>query len=427
MDRPTTRKDADARGSRPLPHEAFVLPSRRSALDLCRGLVGDILPATSSVGPLLLTGDAGVGKTWLCRRLEAEAPTNARWVGVDLTPANTPIDLYRLLAHELGLADSCALTSGRVELIDFLAERQADGQRLTLVIDEAQNLAMPVWEEVRILANRLDRPGGFSRMVLVGQTSLARRFSTRPFAAIEARLALKIHLGPIDADEAVELVARFHPARDWSAEEIEAIHRDSGGNPRRILRKLGPVSTTRNHSAELLEIPVPEPVAPIEAARTRVEPSPIPARPALVQGPLMGPARPPIRVDENMIEVGWSPDDSVVSDDPGERVAHPSGGSAAIEGGEEAVLDHYAALQAWQEWTENQARRAQPSAISVEPANGSEPLSDDEIDDVDNIEEEADEMPLSRPDRTRVRIEKEQKFAPFGQLFSRMAQAHDSE
>jgi general secretion pathway protein A len=412
MDRPTTRKDADARGSRPQPHEAFVLPSRRPPLEICRSLL-DL--GAQPTGPILLTGDAGVGKTWLCRRLETEAPTHVKWVGVDLSPANTPVDLYRLISHEVGLSDSCASSTGRVELINFLTECHADGQRLTLIIDEAQNLSMPVWEEVRILANRLDRPGGFSRMVLVGQTSLARRFATRPFAAIEARLASKIHLGPIDADEALELVARSHPLRAWSADEVEVLHRDSGGNPRRILRKLGPIAETS------AEVTVTKEVPTIEVVRPKVES----LSTSLVPGPLTGPDRPPIRMDETSIEVGWSPDDSTDSTDPDDRTPRPAGSSSRTEDGEEAVLDHYAALQAWREWAENQARRAQPAAVPVEPMIGSKPLVG--VEDEDEIDEELDELPPLKTDRQRVRVEGEQKFAPFGQLFSRMSQSHDSE
>jgi hypothetical protein len=48
-------------------------------------------------------------------------------------------------------------------------------------------------------------------------------------------------------------------------------------------------------------------------------------------------------------------------------------------------------------------------------------------DDERDIEEDEDDLPLARPDRSRVRVEGEQKFAPFGQLFSRMAQSHDPE
>ena len=403
MDRPTTRKDADARGSRLSPHEAFVLPSRRPALELCR----EIQRSGPGAGPILLTGDAGSGKTWLWRVLETEAPVQARWIAVDLTPASGPADFYRLMAHELGLAEA---GSSRVELVEFLIERQSDGERLSLVIEEAHNLSAAVWEEVRVLANRFDRPGGFASMLLVGQTSLARRFSTRPFASIEARLAARVHLGPIDADEAKALLDHLRPGQEWPVDEVEARHRDALGNPRRMLRKLGPAAAKPVEPAGL------EPEAPVAPIRPVLE-SPSPA-------PLTGPAKPPIRVEDNMIEVGWSPEDVTP---PPVGMGQASTGSAGLaargEGNEEAVKDHYAALQAWREWTENQARRAQPAVGSLE----ADEIEADEI-EADEVDEIDDEGPSPSPaDRPKVRAEGEQKFAPFSHLFSRMAQAREPE
>ena len=409
------RKDAETRGSRPLTDEAFVLPSRRTALELGRSLLQcDTLPA-STIGPILLTGDAGVGKTWLCRRLEAEAPAQVRWISVDLSPSNRPVDLYRLISHELGLVDSSDESSRRLELLDFLTDRLADGRHYHLVIDEAQNLALPVWEEVKILANRLNRPGGFSRMVLVGQSILARRFTTRPFAAMEARLGAKIHLGPIDADEAAELVNHYGPGRAWSVAEVDALHRDSAGNPRQILRRLGPITVPRR------DLPVPKVVTTTVAKTTPAELAPAP----LVPGPLTGPDKPPIRVDENMIEVGWSPEETSTAAEADETEALASAALVGSAGGEEAVHDHYAALQAWREWTENQARMAVPPTAPVAARLGS--VDTDDVDYPDETEDDLDELPALMSDRSRVRVEGEQKFAPFGQLFSRMAQSHDSE
>ncbi len=346
MDRPTTGTDAHAQGSRLNPHEAFVLPSRRPALDLCRAT----LRTEAVTGPILVTGDAGVGKTWLWRRLESESPPSRRWIGVDLTPANDPGDFYRLIAHELGLLDpgSKASDVSRVGLVDFLAARHADEERITLVVEEAHNLSAALWEEVRVLTNRLGRPGGFSAIVLVGQTSLARKLATRPFAPIEARLAAKVHLGPIDADEAKEWLARLRPGREWPIDEVEVLHRDGAGNPRRMLRRLGPVAGLRSGRT---------PGSPCRPDRDRGPTSPRssqpPASPASPM-PLTGPVKPPIRVEENMIEVGWSPDDAPSPEDPA-----PSGrarsGDLDLAAGEEAVRDHYAALQAWREWSENQA------------------------------------------------------------------------
>src|SRR5260370_9251025 len=93
MDRPTTGTEADAQAPRIALREAFVLPSRRPALEVCRDAL--------AVGPVLLTGDAGVGKTWLWRHLGAESPPSRRWMGVDLTPAATPADFYRLVCPRL--------------------------------------------------------------------------------------------------------------------------------------------------------------------------------------------------------------------------------------------------------------------------------------------------------------------------------------
>ena len=415
MDRPTTRTDADEPGSRLGPHEAFVLPSRRPALDLCRDAIRAGSGKGAATGPVLVSGDSGVGKSWLWRRLEAEAFPSCRWIGVDLTPADDPDDFYRLIARELGLIEPGATgrAVSRVELIDHLAERQADGLRTALVVDEAQNVSPEIWEEVRVLANRLDRPGGFASMMLVGLTSLALRFSTRPFASIEARLASRVHLGPIDADEAADLLARLRPGREWPTDEVEALHRDAAGNPGRMLRRVVPtraIGPTAEPPARML--------ATLEARPTVVD-RPVPvASPA----PLTGPDRPPIRVEENMIEVGWSPDEapSPVGPDGGEP-AQRVGPSAAIPGGEEAVRDHYAALQAWQEWSDNQARRAQqPPGSHVEGRDFDDEMEIEEDDEVD-------ELPSPRPNRPTVRVEGEHQFAPFGQLFSRMAQPLEPE
>ena len=366
-------------------------------------------------GPVLLTGEAGVGKTWLWRRLESESSVGCRWVSVDLTPSDDPTDLYRLIGYELGLADPSwvqAPAVSRIGLVDFLASRQTDGEWFVLVVEEAHNLSTTLWEEVRVLANRLGQPGGFAAMFLVGQTPLALRFSTRPFAAIEARLGVRVHLGPIGVDEAATLLDRLRPGRGWSEDEVERLHRDASGNPRRLLRL-----AARLPGIEISPITGAivdgRPTSPAESGGGTVSPAlndqcPLPTPPQ----PLTGPDRPPIRVDENMIEVGWSPEDSPTPSQSAIGGMKPSTSEAT----EEAVSDHYAALQAWREWTDNQARRP-PSASTF--------LDDEPEYDEESEPDEPSPTPPIRSDRPIVRAEGEQKFAPFGQLFSKMAQARE--
>jgi len=435
MDRPTTRTEAVASGMRLDPVESPVLPSRRHAMNLCRSaLMGPPGQVGGSSGPVLITGDAGSGKSWLWRHLSADLATGTKWIAVDLTPCDEPADFYRLIGHELGLFDpgGAQSTTDRVALVNFLACRLADGERFHLVVEEAHNLSSDLWEEIRVLANRLGRSGGFASIWLVGQTSLGLRFSSRPFAAIEARLAARVHLGPIGVDEAGVLLRQAHPGREWHSDEVEKLHRDASGSPKRLLRLAEPFfESSKDQQFESAS----EPRSPLKESRSSLEPSLISApasemtaepsevgRKAMVAPlPLTGPARPPIQVDENMIEVGWSPEDTTPSEAEAQENRTRIGGSPRPDAGEEAVQDHYAALQAWREWSENQARQsARPVELSDDSSEPGDEMDEDE-------EAELDAFPPSRMDRPKVRAEGEQKFAPFGQLFSKMAQSQEIE
>jgi hypothetical protein len=122
---------------------------------------------------------------------------------------------------------------------------------------------------------------------------------------------------------------------------------------------------------------------------------------------MLGRSRPPLIVEDNLIEVGWSPEGDPLDD---EGIPETSGDPSTPEEGEEEVRDHYAALQAWREWTENQARRVQaPPRPVVEPESA--------------VESDPVDSPLAR--RPTIWADGEQSFAPFGQLFSRMAQSRE--
>ena len=176
----------------------FVLPSRRGALAACRDALGS--------GPVLLTGAAGVGKTWLGRLLAAE-DGRRRWVCVDAAPGMSAEDFLRAFAAAIG-ADAPPGSAGTVRLAVREALRAAslDGATVALVLDEAHLPTDDVLEEVRLLANRLGRDDGPAALVVSGQTLLARRLDARALDALESRLAARVHLLPLDLDEAAALL-----------------------------------------------------------------------------------------------------------------------------------------------------------------------------------------------------------------------------
>jgi type II secretory pathway predicted ATPase ExeA len=363
---------ASGRG-RPSPPDPAPLPSRRAAREAIREALA------RGRGPVALTGEPGVGKTALWRGLEASRKAGEAWAAVEATPGGGRRELYRLIARETRVDPAWF---GRPELLDLLAARSLDGERWTLVVDEAQNLDADALEEVRVLSNRLGMPDGFAAILLVGQTPLARRLLHRSGFALASRLSVHVHLRPLDADEVGLLLGAVAPGGDWSEEVVDRIHHATGGRPGLVVERAARVDVRPSLAVE------PPRVAPAREA------------------PLVGPARPPIRVEDGLIEVGWpaepEPEPATASATAEAEEVGPAEESAGRPDG--PINDHYAALQAWQEWATNQGRHPEVAAEAKRP--------------------DVRPMPAANPN---VWADEEHGFSPFGRLFSRLPQEHESD
>jgi general secretion pathway protein A len=384
------------------PGNEFVLESRAKGLATLRSAL------ESQKGPALLTGEAGVGKTWLWHRLRDELPKDWHWLGVDLSPANDPADLYRLIGHAAGLDRAEVLSAARLSVADFLEDSAADGRTWVLVADEAHTVSMAVLEELRILANRLGRSDGFAGVLIVGQTGLARRLAINPLSSLSARISARVHLRSLDIEEARTLVDRLVAQFECDSLSFEELHRDTLGIPKRLLRIAGEISrptSARSRKASTLP-PVLEPAYP--------EPAPPAWDP-----PVLGPSKAPLRVEDGLIEVGWDPEPSpppIPSTGTSLR-KEPARVSDSDDEDEELIEDHYAALQAWNEWAQNQGRVASPVIVAA-PGEASAQFRSG-----DNGQLSASGAASGS---TGLRAETQHTFAPYSQLFSRLKNHEDS-
>ncbi len=157
MDRPWTLTSGVLAGA---DRSAFTLPSREAALGVLRAA----FDRGTETGPILLTGDSGVGKTWLCRRIQAELPANWRWLALDIAPGLDPETLHGVIGHELGvdLNRERVSTPPRLAVADFLVEAVADGESWALVLDEAQNASTGAPGGGPAAGQPAGPPGGFS-------------------------------------------------------------------------------------------------------------------------------------------------------------------------------------------------------------------------------------------------------------------------
>lgn len=423
MDRVRTVTGSERARATRGPADEFVLPSRAEAIS---GLASAL---DTRDGPVLLTGDAGVGKSWVCRRLTEVMPASWRWAAIDLSPAIDAGGCLRLLLHALGHDTAGGPADMRAALRDILAEGADDGRPWGLIVEEAHNASPGVLEELRVLGNRSATPEGFAATVLVGQNALGRRLATRQLASFQARLSLRVHLRPLDVEELRAWVTRLAHGRSWDVETVERLHRETSGNPRKVVVVTG--SRPYHGAAAVGSSPGPVP-PPRSVTLARTEPTPV-ARIPDCETPPVAPGRPPLRFEEGMIEVGWEPTSASADGEPPSQTRPsanapavigaddaPEGESSAGSGAVEVIDDHYAALQAWTEWAQNQGR--EPSMVESTTADGLPMLSEDRSDRTDPEHDPSERL----SGLAGVRAEGHHDFAPYSQLFTKLRQPHDS-
>jgi len=159
---------------------------------------------TESGGFIQLTGEVGTGKTTLCRTLLLNrVPTNAD-VAVVLNPQLSPLEFLEAICEELGIKVPKRKESIKA-LIDALNRHllaaHADGRRTILVVDEAQNLAPEVLEEVRLLTNLETSKQKLLQIILIGQPELRELLARNDLRQLAQRITGSYHLEPLSAEE----------------------------------------------------------------------------------------------------------------------------------------------------------------------------------------------------------------------------------
>lgn len=394
-------------------------------------------------GPLLLTGEPGAGKTWLRRRLVEALPPGWGAAVVEVGPVIDAVDFLTLAAAKLGvspLPDRPATLRLAVE--KALGDESCEGRLRLLVVEDAHHASPEVWAEVEALCDRLGEPGGFAAALIVGRSELTRRMGSQPLRAMASRFSKHLHLPPLDMDETARLLPGVGPG------ELELLHRDAAGNPRRLLALAGERLPRSAVAAPVAEAPLPPPSLPARKAE------PAPAPPAQVvphpgapkveipieprqSPPALLPSRPPLRIEEGLIEVGWAGSleaEEATDIEDFDEIDHADG---------DLIDDHYAALQAWSEWARNRDRLSRPAVEAEAEAVRSEldgvegeleeapaPEVDDEAyaesDDNDDAEacDEPDGLAADFEEESPIgddlRAEPPHEHAPYGQLFGRM-------
>ncbi|HEY5775908.1 MAG TPA: AAA family ATPase, partial [Xanthomonadales bacterium] len=156
-----------------------------------------------SGGFVQLTGEVGTGKTTLCRCLLEQVPEGTR-IALLLNPLVTPRELLAAISQELGIDIRKSIDSTRL-LVDglnqFLLAAHERGERVVVVIDEAQNLSPEALEQVRLLTNLETSKEKLLQIVLLGQPELRDLLQRRALRQLAQRITARYHLSPLGPQE----------------------------------------------------------------------------------------------------------------------------------------------------------------------------------------------------------------------------------
>ena len=153
-------------------------------------------------GFILITGEVGAGKTTICRALLNKIESDATDSALILNPMFSGQELLQCILSDFGIQTQA---TAKKELLDslnrFLLNQKEAGRNSILIIDEAQNLPLPVLEEIRILSNLETEKEKLIQIILMGQIELKEKLILPRLRQLNQRISIRYHLNPLVREE----------------------------------------------------------------------------------------------------------------------------------------------------------------------------------------------------------------------------------
>ena len=152
-------------------------------------------------GFVTITGEVGTGKTTLCRSFLNHLDKKIK-VAYIFNPCLTDVELLQNINDELGIPSNDESKKYLIdELNDYLLEEKRKGNKVILIIDEAQNLTPDVLEQLRLLSNLETETDKLIQMILVGQPELQNTLCRPDLRQLKQRITIDWELLPLNKDE----------------------------------------------------------------------------------------------------------------------------------------------------------------------------------------------------------------------------------
>ncbi|MDH5762030.1 MAG: AAA family ATPase [Nitrospinota bacterium] len=215
----------------------FYLSSRHKEV-----LTELVIAIQENKGIVKIVGDAGTGKTTLCRSFLKELNS-----GIDFAylfhPCTSAVELMQSINAEFGLpSDSTNKKDLLFHLRKFLITKTGQGRSVAVLVDEAQDLASEILEELRILSNLETEKHKLLQIILIGQPELDKTLNRPDLRQLQQRVSVQWELLPLNVEETHGYIQhRLNVAGGkgkvaFNRPAADAVFRYSNGLPRLINR-----------------------------------------------------------------------------------------------------------------------------------------------------------------------------------------------
>ncbi len=194
----------------------------------------------SDSGFVTLIAPAGMGKTTLLFHLLEQLRSTSRALFLFQTQCSS-LELLRYLIKDLGSeADEQDEVRLQGKLNEILTEESRAGKRVFLILDEAQNLDLPVLESIRLLSDLGTPSRKLMQIVMAGQPQLASKLASEDLVQLRRRISIVSTLRPLITPEVQGYiehrlhVAGYPGASPFTSEAVALISWASEGIPRTL-------------------------------------------------------------------------------------------------------------------------------------------------------------------------------------------------
>ena len=192
-------------------------------------------------GFVVLTGEAGTGKTTLIHSVLSRLPADRIESSIILNPTLTASEFLEGVMLDFDIPDVPTSKAQRLwKLQDFLARTHHQNRYAVLVIDEAHKLSLEILEEIRLLGNFEGPAEKFLQILLLGQPELDGLLKRQDLRQLKQRIALHLYIDPLTTPE-IQQYIRFRwgkaggrEAPPFTSDAVAGIIQWSQGIPRLI-------------------------------------------------------------------------------------------------------------------------------------------------------------------------------------------------